>query len=153
MWYLSKDLIGLALFFEFALNSEKEAMIAALKLPPMKTDLRRVDLKLLAYFQDKTLSDFVTQRSMNLFTTLKIDPIFVTYNPAAWVFCPVYLTAKQKIASMRVTNECDEHAVESATDFSNVLTLNEAERQFIFQIVEYHRNLMTILLKKNFKAE
>ena len=51
-------------------------MIAALKLPPMKTDLRRVDSKLVAHPQEKTLSDFVTQRSMNLFAALKVDPIF-----------------------------------------------------------------------------
>jgi hypothetical protein len=152
MWYLSEDLIGLALFSDLVPNSEKEAMIVALKKPPMKTDLRRVDSKLVDNFQVKTLSDFVTQRSMNLFTALKIEPIFLTYNPAAWIFCPVYLTAKQKIASMRVTNDCAERAVKLATDFNNVLTLDEAERQLIFQIVDYHRKLMTIPLKKNFKA-
>ena len=54
---------------------------------------------------------------------------------------------------MRVTNDCAERAVKLATNFNNVLTLDEAERQLIFLIVEYHRNLMTILLKKNFKAE
>ena len=70
---------------------------------------------------------------MNLFTTLKINPVFFTYNSAAWVFCPVYLTAKQKIANMRVANDCAEHAVKLATDF-NVLTFNEAEWQLIFQI-------------------
>ena len=43
LWYLSEDLIGLALFSEFVWNSEKEAMIAALKRPPMKTVFRRVD--------------------------------------------------------------------------------------------------------------
>ena len=102
-------------------------MIAALKIPPMKTDLRRVDSKLVAHFQEKT--------------------------PAAWVFCPAYLTAKQKIASMRVTNDYAECAVKLATDFNNVLTLDEAERQLIFQIVECHRNLLTIPLKINFKAE
>ena len=78
MWYLREDLIGVALFSDFVLNSEKETMITALKILPMKTDLRRVGSKLVAHFQEKTLSDFVTQRSMNLFTALKIDPIFLT---------------------------------------------------------------------------
>ena len=54
---------------------------------------------------------------------------------------------------MRVTNDCAECTVKLATDFNNVLTLNEAERQLIFQIVECHRNFMTIPFKKNFKAE
>ena len=94
MWFFSKNLNGLALFFDFVPNSEKDAIIAALKIPPIKTDLRRFDSQLVAHFQANTLSDFVTQRSMNLFTVLKIDPIFLTYNPATWGFCPVYLTAK-----------------------------------------------------------
>ena len=54
---------------------------------------------------------------------------------------------------MKVTDNYSECAVKLATDFNNVLTLDEAEQQFIFQIVEYHRNLMTIPLKKNFKTE
>ena len=65
LWYLSKDLIGLKLFSDFVPNSEKEAMIATLKIPQMKTDLRRVDSKLVTYFQEKTLSDFITQRSVH----------------------------------------------------------------------------------------
>ena len=50
LWYLSEDWI---LFSDFVPNSEKEAMIAALKIPPMKTDLRRVDSKLVAHFFGK----------------------------------------------------------------------------------------------------
>ena len=91
LWYLSEDLIGLALFSDFVWNSEKEAMIAALKKPSSKTDLRRVDPKSITAFQAKTLSDFVTERSMNLFTALKIDPKFFSDDPATWVYCPAYL--------------------------------------------------------------
>ena len=53
MWYLSEDLIGLALFSDFVPNSENEALIAALKIPPIKTDPRRVYSKLVANFQEK----------------------------------------------------------------------------------------------------
>ena len=50
IWYLSNNLIRLALFSDFVPNSEKEAMIAALNIPPMKIDLRRVDSKLVPHF-------------------------------------------------------------------------------------------------------
>ena len=92
IWHLSEDLIGLAAFSDFVSNSEQETMIAAMKIPLMKTDLRRV----YSHFQEKTLSDFFTERSMNLFTVLKINPIFLTYNPAAWDFCPVSMPSKKK---------------------------------------------------------
>ena len=45
LWYLSEDLIGLVLFSDCVWNSEKEAMFAGLKRPPMKTVVRRVDPK------------------------------------------------------------------------------------------------------------
>ena len=106
LWYLSEDLIGLVLFSDFVWNSEKEAMIAALKKPSSKTDLRRVDPKSITEFQAKTLSDFVTERSMNLFTALKIDLKFSSDDPATWVSCLAYLDAKQKVASMKVINDC-----------------------------------------------
>ena len=94
--------------------------------------LRRVDSKLVAHFQEKTLSDFVTQRSMNLLIALKIDSIFLTYNPATWGFCLVYLNVKHKTASMRVTNDYADRAIKLSTYFNNVLTLDEAEQKFIF---------------------
>ena len=70
-------LIRLALFSDFVWNSETEAMIAALKRTSMKTDVRRVNPKWIPEFQAKTLSDFVTERSINLFTALNIDPTFL----------------------------------------------------------------------------
>src|SRR2546425_162691 len=153
LWHLSEDLIGLALFSDFVWSGEKEAMIAALKRPSMKTDLRRVDSKSIAEFQSKTLSDFVTERSVNLFTALEIDPTFLIDDPATWSSCPAYIDAKKKVASMKVINDCAERAVKLATDFNNALTNDEAQRQLVFQIVEYHRQLMTIPLKKNYRAD
>ena len=87
---------------------------------------------------------------MNLFTALKIDPTFLKDDPATWPSCPAYVDAKQKVASMKVINDCTERAVKLATDFNNALTHDEAHRQLVFQIVEYHRQLMTIPLKKNY---
>ena len=153
LWYLSEDLIGLALFSDCVWNSEKEAMIAGLKRPPMKTDVRRVDPKSIAEFQTNTLSDFVTERSMNLFTALKIDPTFLVDDPATWPSCPAYIDAKQKVVSMKVINDSAERAVNLTTDFNNALSHGKAHRQLIFQIVEYHRQLMTIPLKKNYGAD
>ena len=46
-----------------------------------------------------------------------------------------------------------ERAVKLATDFNNALTHAEVQRQLVFQIVENHRHLMTIPLKKNYRAD
>ena len=55
LWYLSEDLIGLALFYDCILESEKEAMVDALKKPKLKEDIRRVDPKSVVTFQTKTV--------------------------------------------------------------------------------------------------
>ena len=41
--------------FERRFDFEKEAMIAALKIPPIKTDLRKVDSKLVAQFHEDSV--------------------------------------------------------------------------------------------------
>ena len=128
-------------------------MVNALKKPKMQQDLRRVDAKAITSFQIKTLSDFVTERSLNLFTAMRIDPAFLSGDPLTWLECPEYISAKQKITSLRVINDCAERAVKLATDFNNILTHDESERQLVFQIVEHHRQLMTLPLKKNYKAD
>lgn len=153
LWYLSEDLIGLALFSDNVWDSEKAAMVDAFKKPKMQHDLRRVDSKTIAAFQTKTLSDFVTDRSLNLFTAMRIDPAFLTGHPSTWLECPDYISAKQKITSLRVINDCAERAVKLATDFNNILTHDESQRQLVFQIVEHHRQLMALPLKKNYKAD
>ena len=153
LWYLSEDLIGLALFSEKVWDSEKSAMVHALKKQKMQHDLRRVDPKKITTFQTKTLSDFVTERSLNLFTAMRIDPTFLTADPSTWLECPDYISAKQKITSLRVINDCAERAVKLATDFNNVLTHDEIQRQLVFQIVEHHRKVMALPLKKNYMAD
>ena len=74
VWYLK---ICLDLHYFLTLSQVvKEATIATLNIPLMKTDLRRINLKLAAHFQEKTFSDFVAQTSMSLFKRLKLTQFF-----------------------------------------------------------------------------
>ena len=153
LWYLSEDLIGLALFSDRVFESEKVAMVDALKKPKLAEDVRRVDPTSVVAFQRKTLPDFVTEKSRNLFAALKIDPGFLTKSPSVWHECQDYITAKQKIMGLKVINDCAERAVKLATDFNNAFTHDETQRQLVFQIVEFHRKQMTQPLKKNYKTD
>jgi hypothetical protein len=153
LWYLSEDLTALALFSDNVCSNEKQALVAALKKPKMTSDLRRVDPKSVGSFQAMTLSDFVTERSMNLFHALKIDPACLDGEPSKWHDCPTYISAKEKVSAMKVINDCAERAVKLATDFNAALTQDESQRQLVFQIVEYHRQAMPMPLKKNYKTD
>lgn len=150
---MSKDLVGLAFFSDHVLDSEKQAMVDALKKPKLQEDLRRVDSKLVTAFQTMTLSNFVTENSLHLFTAMRINPTCIAGNPSSWCQCPEYVSAKQKIMGLKVINDCAERAVKLATDFNNTFTNDEMQRQLVFQIVEYHRKHMTQPLKRNYKDD
>ena len=99
--------------------------------------------KSIEVFQSKSLSDFVTENSLNLFTALKIDPACFSGSPSTWLACPDYVSAKQEITGLKVINDCAERAVKLATDFNNALTHDETQRQLVFHIVEFHRKHIT----------
>ena len=115
-------MIGLALFSDNVWDSEKAAMVDAFRKLKMQHDLWKVDSK----------TDFVTNRSLSLFTVMQIDPAFLTGHPSTWLECPDYISAKQKITSLRVINDSAEWAVKLATDFNNILTHDESQRQLVF---------------------
>jgi len=84
LWYISEDLAGLSLFSDKVLADEKKQMVSALCKPQNKAHLRRIDPKTMKTFQEQTLSAFVTQRSMHLFTTLEVSQNFLASDAEMW---------------------------------------------------------------------
>ena len=60
---------------------EKRQIVAALSNSEGKSELRRVDPKSVKCFREKSLSQFVTKKSLNLFMTLKLGQIFCQLIP------------------------------------------------------------------------
>ena len=137
LWYLSEDLIGLALFSDSVCSSEKKSLVAALKKPKNQLDLRRVDPKTIGSFHAMTLSDYATEHSTNLFTALRIDSSCLDGDLSMWPDCPAYMKAKEIVSAVRVVNDCAEHAVKLATDFNTSLTQDEGQRRLIFQACNF----------------
>ena len=150
LWYLSEDLILLALFSKKVHSSEKKAMVYALQQPANATDCRRLDCSKIKSFQQHSLSDFVSTRSLNLFDALKLSHNFLDIDPELWPGQPEYEQACETINSLKVVNDCAERAIKLATGFNEVLTSDENERQIIYQVVEHHRKLYSEPLKKHF---
>lgn len=133
LWYLSEDLVGLALFSKKVSPDEKKEMLENMaSVPPTKKDLRRVNLNVKAgpKTADLKLSLFVTQRSQNLFSKLMVD------TPRTLEDLEIM---PQALAALKVVNDAAERAVKLATDYNVALTKSEEERQFIFRVVQHHR--------------
>ena len=57
LWYLSENLIGLALFSDHVNSEDKKVFVAGFQMPEMKNDILRVDPKSIDSFQAKPLAD------------------------------------------------------------------------------------------------
>jgi len=54
---------------------------------------------------ERSLSQFVTKKSLNLFTALKLEQGFLSTDPDAWEAREFFKTAKQTVAAVRVVDE------------------------------------------------
>jgi hypothetical protein len=87
---------------------------------------------------------------MNLFEALKLSRVFLDSDPEQWPGHADFEEARETVQALKVVNDSAERAVKLASDFNEVLTRDEDERQIIYQVVEYHRKLYTEPLKKLF---
>ena len=76
LWYLSEDLAGLSIFSCKASGDSKKVIVYALSKQQNIADYQRVDPKTIRTFHEKSVSDFVTQRSLHLFMTSSLAKIF-----------------------------------------------------------------------------
>ena len=54
---------------------------------------------------ERSLSQFVTKKSLKLFTALKLEQGFLSTDPDAWKARGDFKTAKQTVVAVRVVNE------------------------------------------------
>ena len=141
MWYLSEELVPLALFDDKTSDNTKRAMMRAMEErqgadSPKKrahVDLSGVDVR------DATLADFATQSSKSFFRVFDIDDDWLTSVPSQWPGDPQYVAAAQKMASLQVTNDLAERGVALMEKFNQKITQDERQRQYLLQVVELHR--------------
>ena len=134
LWYLSEELVGLALFDDDLDNGTKDKMASAMKEKEREEEpLKRatIDLK---FVQDKTVVDFDTKNSKRRFKNLDVPEDFI-YLAAQSSF----VAAKSFIITLAVTNDHAECRVALIEDFSGHLTKDEDQLQFALHVVADHR--------------
>ncbi|GBM65256.1 hypothetical protein AVEN_46097-1 [Araneus ventricosus] len=83
LWYLSEDLVALALFDNQVPHCIKRQMIKATKEVNGKNLAKRPDIKL-KNFMDMKFEDFVTKRSALLFKRMSLHDTFLHIDPQIW---------------------------------------------------------------------
>ncbi|GBP47494.1 hypothetical protein EVAR_86415_1 [Eumeta japonica] len=90
---------------------------------------------------NRTLDDFVTQRSKQFLSRLQIDDSFLREDVSSWGDNPSFLEARRRISRLKVVNDTAERALKLMQDFNGFITAEVEQKQFLLRCVQEHRNL------------
>lgn len=148
LWYLSEQLVNLALFDDNVSNDVKEKMVLAMeqvdgdKEPPKRRKLCIDNL------MGKNVSDYCSKNSRGLFRMLDLPQDFLEIPVSEWNGSPQYLNAKKAAMALAVTNDHAERGVALIENLSGKLTKDEEQLQFLLQCVAEHRKRFPLPLKR-----
>ena len=138
--YVSEDLILLSLFDQDVDLPTKQAILKASqenegeKDPPKRAHFDMTTV------QSKTLVDFVSKSSRNLFTTLGLPEGFLAEDPESWTTRDDFKAAEALIKTLAVTNDNAERGVALIQDAAQSKRFRcEEQLQYALQVIEQNR--------------
>ena len=84
LWFISEELVTLALFDSRLLAEEKALMVSAMKKPAPKHPPKRPRVETSAFLGSRRLDQFCTANSIKFFKILGLSEAFLTKDPATW---------------------------------------------------------------------
>lgn len=143
LWYLGEINIGFA-FFDDEINiSTKTKMIASLKSNSISKGN-----KIRSKLQEKNVKkaelwDFISVNTMVFFEILNVNTDFLRVAPKNWKELKSYKEDYERLKNIKVVNDLAERCVSLMSEFNNSITSNEDQKQYLLQVVEQHRNLIS----------
>lgn len=101
----------------------------------------------------KSLSDFVSIKSKNLFSRLKIDSSFLQENVSSWEENTAFMEAKKQVSFLKAVNDTAERSVKLMQDFHGLITAEEEQKQFLLRCVQEHRKMYPDCKKETLKRK
>jgi hypothetical protein len=138
LWYLSEDLVALALFDREVCVEEKKRMVNELQKKAKPNPKKRITVKK-ECIPDLQLHNFVTSNSLKIFKLLSLSEAFLEADPITWIIREDYLYGEEIVRQLRVTNDTAERGIAMIQEFSGLLTKDEEQTQFALQVVREHR--------------
>ena len=152
LWYLSEELVGLALFDTRIPHESKKLMLAAMEEVAPDHPSKRPSIKSAAFLGDRGLEQFCTTNSKKLFQCLRLPESFLAKDPVHWEEDDSYQKAVQVVQNLAVVNDRAERGVALIQDFNKKLTKDEDQLQFLLQVVTEHRRKFPDCTKRNLLA-
>lgn len=142
-WYLSPETVGLSFFDEQIPLTIKRRMVAELDpynemqdLYPNKFLLKSNNIDA---FCNSDISKFVTPQTRNFFSRFEIDEDFLKLDPSFWTDNENFQKGLKTVRQMKIVNDVAERGVCLFTDYNQILSKSEDQKQFILQIVTAYR--------------
>jgi hypothetical protein len=155
-WYLTEELVVLALFDPALHAIWKNMMVAKLKGIPRPPFFRPSKPKMITISEEEfpTLSNFIGPRSWLLFHLLKLTDRqleWMQMDCNHWKLFEDYRFIEGFVRGLEVTNDCAERGVKLISDFIDVVQCEE-QQKFLLQVVEDHRQRVpTFSTKENLR--
>ena len=147
-WYLTEDLVPLAVFVEsLSLETRNNIAKKISQLPSVLPDIGKPTLPALA--KESSLIDFVGPRSTLLFSLLEVPHSFL--DAEDWISTSSYSKARSLLQKLTPLNDSSERALALATTLNSNMTRNEESFQELVQAVESHRKSYGLETKEDLK--
>ena len=156
LWYLTEEIVVLSIFDDEVDEQTKRNIVANLQRESFcNFEKRYVPSKeeMSVSIYEKSLSDFVSQKSKDLFSRLKIDSSFLQENVSSWEENAAFVEAKKKVFSLKAVNDTAERAVKLMQDFHGLITADEEQKQFLLRCVQEHRKMYPDCKKETLKRK
>lgn len=141
LWYLSDEAAGFAFFDNEVPLDEKRRMVDALnKQRTHKKVLKCTENQLKTTYKDKQISDFVSSNTLKFFDRFGMSTGFLKVDPSQWGSNEEYMKSLEVCESIHVVNDTAERAVKLFSQYSQILTKNEEEKQFIVNTIQNYRS-------------
>lgn len=99
----------------------------------------RVKKELLPQLKNKELDYFFTKNTVSFFEILGMNCNFLNEDPEQWDTLEEYKNSKLKLESLAVINDCGERGVALVQNYTQKITRNEDQLQYLLQVVDDHR--------------
>ena len=134
LWFLSKELVGLAPFDDELDNETRKKMVLTMKEKEIKDPAKRAttDLELI---HQMTLVDLTSKNSKTLFKNMNLPDDILEFPADQWKHQSSFNDAKSFISSMTITNDHAERGIALIQSFSGQFTKDEVQFHFASQVV------------------
>ncbi|XP_050524055.1 uncharacterized protein LOC126895832 [Daktulosphaira vitifoliae] len=142
LWYLTPEVAGLSFFDSNIPLSMKLKMVQSLKNHDDNANVIKryvVPINNYASLKNKQIYEFINSSSIKLFERFNIATDFLNQNPLDWNENDNYQKGKSLFNQLKVINDAAERGVQLISNFNEIITKDEEQKQFLIQSVYDYR--------------